>query len=211
LAVRMTARLGLRVTMVAGIAMLTGAMVLLAVIGTTGNITLLASFSLLGLGIGMVISPASNAIMGTLPRAKVGAGAGLRSMVQLLGGSFGVAIIGSLATARYRSQIGHALTTTLHGLPVSARGPVTDQIGDAFAVAARLPGPLGHATASAAGQAFLSGVHLTAIVAAVVMVIAMVIAAITIPNRVDAARHNETPDTTESVPAETLQAHGNSE
>jgi EmrB/QacA subfamily drug resistance transporter len=211
LAVRMTARVGLRITMVAGIAMLTAAMVLLAVIGTTGNITLLASFSLLGLGIGMVISPASNAIMGTLPRAKVGAGAGLRSMVQLLGGSFGVAIIGSLATARYRSQIGHALTTTLRGLPVSARGPVTDQIGDAFAVAARLPGPLGHATASAAGQAFLSGVHLTAIVAAVVMVIAMVIAAITIPNRVDAARHNETPDTTESVPAETLQAQGNSE
>jgi MFS transporter, DHA2 family, multidrug resistance protein len=211
LAVRITARVGLRATMVAGIAMLTASMVLLAVIGATGNWTLLASFSLLGLGLGMVISPASNAIMGTLPPAKVGAGAGLRSMVQLLGGSFGVAIIGSLATARYRSQISHALTTTLRGLPASAHGPVTDQIGDAFAVAARLPGPLGRATTSAAGQAFLSGVHLAGIVAAAVMVVALVVAAVTIPNRSEAARHDEMRATVERRPEESLQDYDKAE
>jgi MFS family permease len=191
LAVRITARLGLRITMVIGIALLTVSMVMLAMIGPDGNWALLTSFSLLGLGMGMVISPASNAIMGTLPPAKVGAGAGLRSMVQLLGGSFGVAIIGSLATDRYRSQVGHALGTTLRGLPGPARGPVGNQIGDAFAVAAHLPAALAHATRQAASQAFVSGVHLTAIVAAVIMLAAMAVAACTIPHRPESARERE--------------------
>jgi MFS transporter, DHA2 family, multidrug resistance protein len=205
MSVRITARAGLRSTMVAGIGMLTAAMLLLAVIGPTGNWTLLASFSLLGLGLGLVIAPASTAIMGTLSPAKTGAGAGLRSMVQLVGGSFGVAVIGSLATARYRSQMSHALTTTLHGLPISTRGPVTDQIGEAFAAATRLPEPLSRATKSAASQAFVSGVHLAGIVAAAVMVGALVIAAVAIPNRLE-TRYEEASSTTESEPEETLQA-----
>ena len=204
LSARITARVGLRSTMVAGIGMLTVSMLLLAVIGPTGNWILLASFSLLGLGIGLVIAPASTAIMGTLSPAKTGAGAGLRSMVQLVGGSFGVAVIGSLATARYRSQMGHALSTTLHGLPVSARGPVTDQIGEAFAAATRLPEPLSRATKAAASQAFVSGVHLAGIVAAAVMVGALVIAAVAIPNRLE-THYKEASSTTESEPEETLQ------
>jgi MFS transporter, DHA2 family, multidrug resistance protein len=207
LSVRISARAGLRITMVAGIAMLTASMVLLAVIGSSGNWTLLVSFSLLGLGIGLVIAPASTAIMGTLSPDKTGAGAGLRSMVQLVGGSFGVAVIGSIATARYRSQLSHSLATTLPGLPVSARGPVTDQIGEAFAAAANLPGPLGQATRSAASQAFLSGVHLAGIVAAAVMVVAMVIAAVAIPNRAE-TRHEETAGATESQHEEILPAQG---
>jgi EmrB/QacA subfamily drug resistance transporter len=206
LSVRIAARVGLRVTMVAGIGMLTVAMLLLAVIGASGSWILVVSFSLIGLGMGLVIAPASTAIMGTLSPAKTGAGAGLRSMVQLVGGSFGVAVIGSLATARYRSQVSHALTT-LHGLPVSARGPVTEQIGEAFAAAARLPGPLGQATKSAASEAFLSGVHLAGLVAAAVMLGALVIAAVAIPKQAQAL-HDETAGITEVQPEETLPAQG---
>jgi hypothetical protein len=186
--------------------MLTVAMLLLAVIGASGSWILVVSFSLIGLGMGLVIAPASTAIMGTLSPAKTGAGAGLRSMVQLVGGSFGVAVIGSLATARYRSQVSHALTT-LHGLPVSARGPVTEQIGEAFAAAARLPGPLGQATKSAASEAFLSGVHLAGLVAAAVMLGALVIAAVAIPKQAQAL-HDETAGITEVQPEETLPAQG---
>jgi EmrB/QacA subfamily drug resistance transporter len=207
LSVRIAARAGLRATMVAGIAMLTAAMLLLTVISASGTWTLLASFSLIGLGMGLVIAPASTAIMGTLSPAKTGAGAGLRSMVQLVGGSFGVAVISSLATARYRAQISQALSSTLHGLPAAARGPVSEQIGEAFGAAARLPGPLAQATRSAASQAFLSGVHLTGIVAAAVMAVAMVIAAVAIPRRVE-PRHDMLLGAAASKPEETLPAQG---
>ena len=69
---------------------------------------------------GLAVAPASTAIVGTLSPDKVGAGSGLRSMVQLLGGAFGVAIVGSLATTAYRSNIHAALAGALRSVPAGA-------------------------------------------------------------------------------------------
>jgi hypothetical protein len=142
------------------------------------------AFACIGLGMGLVIAPASNAIMGTLSPDKVGAGSGLRSTVQLLGGSFGVAIIGSLATSRYRDEIQHAFSGPLQGVPQAARPAIGNQIGEAIGAAGKLPPGLARATTVAANQAYVSGVRLSALVGVVVMVLATVAAAIYVPKYV---------------------------
>ena len=97
-AARLTDRFGLRTIMLTGMVLIAGGLVTVATLTVdSGFLTIAIAFGLIGSGMGLAVAPASTAIVGTLSPDKVGAGSGLRSMVQLLGGSFGVAIIGSLA------------------------------------------------------------------------------------------------------------------
>jgi hypothetical protein len=142
------------------------------------------AFAMIGFGLGLVIAPASNAIINALPPDKVGAGSGLRSMVQLLGGSFGVAIIGNLATSRYRDGVDQALRgPALRGLPAGARSAVSDQIGDAIGAARHLPTGLARTVTVTAQTAFVSGVRLGAAVGVGVLVVAIIAAAVYVPGR----------------------------
>jgi EmrB/QacA subfamily drug resistance transporter len=184
-AARLTARFGLRAIMVAGMTLVTGGLVTLATLSvTSGFATVAIAFSLVGFGMGLVIAPASNAIVGTLPADKVGAGSGLRAMVQLLGGTFGVAIVGSLASGVYRADIRRAFDGPLRHVAAASRPAIDSQIGDAVSVAAKLPRGLGRATREAANQAFVGGLHLSALVGVGIMIVALLSAAIYVPARV---------------------------
>jgi MFS family permease len=183
-AARATARWGLRLVMVSGMVLVAAALVVYTTLTTTsGVLPVGVAFALIGFGLGIVIAPASNAIIGTLPPDKIGAGSGLRSMVQLLGGSFGVAIIGNVATSRYRAQVHNALNGPLRGLPGGTRTALGNQIGDAIGAARRLPPGLGRLVSSTAEQAFVSGVRLGSVVGAAVLAVAIVAAATYIPGR----------------------------
>jgi MFS transporter, DHA2 family, multidrug resistance protein len=182
---RLTVRFGLRAIMVAGMALVTGGLITLATLTVaSGFLTVGLAFSLVGFGMGLVIAPASNAIVGTLPADKVGAGSGLRAMVQLLGGAFGVAIVGSLASGVYRSQIDKAFAGPLRHVPAGSRESIGNQIGEVAGVAAKLPPALGRAATEASNQAFVSGLRLSALVAIGVMLVAIVSAVIYVPSRV---------------------------
>jgi predicted MFS family arabinose efflux permease len=182
---RLTVRFGLRTMMLAGMALVTAGLVSLATLTvTSGFVTLGLGSGLIGLGMGLVIAPASNAIVGTLAPDKVGAGSGLRAMVQLLGGSFGVAIVASLATRTYRSEMQHAFAGPLRKVPAGVRKLIGNQVGDAQSAAGRLPHGLGQATRHAANHAFVSGLHLSALVGVGIMVVAIAAAAVYVPARV---------------------------
>jgi EmrB/QacA subfamily drug resistance transporter len=186
-AARLTHRFGLRRVLIVGMLLVTAGLACFASLTTHSGFTIVGiAFGCIGLGMGLVIAPASNAIIGTLSPDKVGAGSGLRSTVQLLGGSFGVAIIGSLAASRYRDQIQHAFSGPLAGIPQAARPAVDSQIGQAISAAGKLPPGLAQATTTAANQAYVSGVRLSALVAVVVMVLATVAASIYVPKHVQA-------------------------
>jgi EmrB/QacA subfamily drug resistance transporter len=199
IAARLTFQFGLRSIMLIGMVLVTAGLAVFATVSADSGFTPVAiAFGLIGMGIGLVIAPGSNAIIGTLPPGKVGAGSGLRSMVQLLGGSFGVAIVGSLATSRYQSEIQQAFAGPLRGVPTAARPAISSQIGDAVAAARTLPSGLAHAVTAAANRAFVNGIRLSAVVGVVIMVLATVAAAIYIPARMD------TPDADEAGPLEPL-------
>jgi MFS transporter, DHA2 family, multidrug resistance protein len=182
---RLTVRFGLRTMMLVGMTLVTGGLVSLATLTVaSGFVTLGLGSGLIGLGMGLVIAPASNAIVGTLAPDKVGAGSGLRAMVQLLGGSFGVAIVGSLATRTYRSDMQQAFAGPLRKVPAGVRKLIGNQLGDAQGAAGRLPHGLGQATRHAADHAFVSGLHLSALVGVGIMVVAIAAAAVYVPARV---------------------------
>jgi EmrB/QacA subfamily drug resistance transporter len=184
IATRLEDWLGLRRVMLAGMVLTTGGLVALAGLTVGSGFTPIGvATGLIGLGIGIVVAPASHAIVGTLPSDKIGAGSGLRAMVQLLGGALGVAIIGSLAAGAYRSSIHADFHTSLRAVPASARPAISNQIGDALGAAQSLPRGLAQATRSAASHAFVDGLHLSSIVGLGFMAVAMAATLAYVPAR----------------------------
>jgi EmrB/QacA subfamily drug resistance transporter len=184
LAIRMADRVGLRGVIVTGMVMAAAALGIYSTLQVSRNsIPIFLAFSLVGLGMGLIIAPASNAVIGSLAPDKVGVGSGLRSTVQLLAGSFGVAIIGSIATSRYRSRMGSTLNGPLSRLPAGTRSAIANQIGEATGAARHLPAGIASRVTAAADSAFVSGVRLAATVDLVVMVLAIAAVSRFIPSR----------------------------
>ena len=59
-----------------------------------------------GLGMGLAMSPATNAIMNAVPREKAGAGAAVNNTVRQVAGALGVAILGSIVAVAFRNHLG---------------------------------------------------------------------------------------------------------
>jgi MFS transporter, DHA2 family, multidrug resistance protein len=184
LAARLTALFGLRTIVLTGMVLVMSGLTIFATITTaSGFLPVALAFGALGCGMGLVVAPASNAIMSSLPPSKVGAGAGLRSTVQLLGGSFGVAIIGSLAVSRYRVEIEQALAGPLQNVPAGSRGAIMSQIGDARVAASHLAPSVAHSVVVQTNEAFVSGMRLSATVSVALLAVATVAAALWIPKQ----------------------------
>jgi MFS family permease len=86
---------------------------------------LLPAFMLLGIGMGLVMSPMSTAAMNSVDRTKAGVASGTLSMSRMVGGTFGVAVLGALVAAVGR----HDLTQSLPQLPDATRERLVDGLG----------------------------------------------------------------------------------
>ena len=67
-----------------------------------------AASSLMGVGMGLVMSPMSTAAMNAVDRSKAGVASGVLSMIRMVGGTFGVAVTGALISAIGRSKLDDA-------------------------------------------------------------------------------------------------------
>jgi predicted MFS family arabinose efflux permease len=123
----------------------------------------LAGGMLLGGGMGIAMAPASGALMGALPTEHAGVGSALNDTVQELGAAFGVAILGSVLAAVYRSHLPV-------GVPDAARRSLGDAIG-----AAQAAGPGGNGLVVAARSAFDTAMHHSLLVGAGVAVLGAVV------------------------------------
>ncbi|HSO98016.1 MAG TPA: MFS transporter, partial [Solirubrobacteraceae bacterium] len=106
LAGRLTDRVGPRPLMTAGLLVVAAALLWQSRMTVyTGYGFLLPGFVLMGIGMGLVMSPMSTAAMNAVDRTKAGAASGMLSMSRMVGGTFGVAIMGALVATIGRSQI----------------------------------------------------------------------------------------------------------
>ncbi len=174
--------------MLTGMVLIAGGLVTVATLTVdSGFLTIAIAFGLIGSGMGLAVAPASTAIVGTLSPDKVGAGSGLRSMVQLLGG-----IVRSGHHRQPRRDGVTAPTCTLRspGRCTACRRERGKRSalrsGTRSRVAGTLPHGLAQATKEAANQAFVSGLRLAALVGVAVMVVSTVVAAIYVPAHVAA-------------------------
>jgi MFS transporter, DHA2 family, multidrug resistance protein len=120
-------------------------------------------------------------IVGSAPPERAGAAAAVSETSSELGGALGIAILGSIGTAVYRTEVATAIPP---GVPPEAAGAARGTLGGALAVAERLPEQLGAALLGPARDAFTHGMQLTAAICAVIALGTAVVAARTISRHV---------------------------
>lgn len=89
----------------------------------------LLAYALVGAGVGLAATPASRALMGSVPPARAGMGSGFLDLTRDFGGAVVQAIMGGLLAASYASHI----RSDVAGLPASEAGEMTDETADALA------------------------------------------------------------------------------
>jgi EmrB/QacA subfamily drug resistance transporter len=145
----------------------------------------LAFLMLLAAGMAATMAPATDSIMGEVPPNKAGVGSAINDTTRELGGALGVAIIGSLMSARYVTGMREFFTGPGAALPDDAARASTDQLGAAVGLAHQL-GDAGTALADTARTSFMNGWTLSLLVAAAVALVASAATLALLPNRATA-------------------------
>jgi len=149
---------------------------------TLGYGVIAAQMVLYGLGMGLTSGPATESIMGAISRSKAGVGSAVNDTTRLIGGTLGVAVIGSVYASVYGSRL---TATTPAGVPGQAAALAHQSVGAAYAAAggvANLGHPVvGQALRLAATNAFLRGLTVGALVAGGVAAAGAILAALFLP------------------------------
>ena len=130
---------------------------------------LLPGFILMGMGMGLVMSPMNTAAMNAVDKTKAGAASGVLSMSRMVGGTFGVAIMGALVTTIGRSQ----LNGSLPNVPAHVRAQIADALGAGGGIGAHAPAHVVAAVRQAYVSALGTGLTVTASVAVAGSLIAL--------------------------------------
>ena len=145
---------------------------------TLGYGVIAVQMVLYGLGMGLTSAPATESIMGAVSRRQAGVGSAVNDTTRLLGGTLGVAVIGSVYVSLYGSRLTAGLPT---GLPHAVTAIAHQSLGAAYAVAGRVPGAAGQAVHDAATNAFLHGLSVGCLVAGGVAAAGAVLAVLFLP------------------------------
>lgn len=144
---------------------------LLALAGTDSKSSVVAGFAFVYLALGVIAALGTDIVVGAAPAEKSGSAAALSETVQELGIAAGVAILGGLTTAIYRTTV-----EVPAGLNPSAAEAYRDSLSGASSVASQVPAEaLGNAPA-----AFTSGLNLAALVAGIGIAAAALACAVTL-------------------------------
>ena len=159
-------RAGLNQVVATGFAsMATGFAVLGFVTPDTPYLVIAGAIVLLAAGMAVTIAPATGAIMSSVPLNKAGVGSAVNDTTREFGGALGIAILGSIVAAHFRS----AFDTT--GLPADVAAVADESVGAAVSVGARIGGPEGGALIERAGVAFTEAINVAFLTASVVAVL----------------------------------------
>jgi MFS transporter, DHA2 family, multidrug resistance protein len=130
---------------------------------TSGLVPVIAGSVIISLGLAPVFGVTTELIVGAAPPEQAGAASGISETASELGGALGIAILGSVGVAIYRSELADRLPAAVPAEVVEA---ARDTLGSAAAAAAQLPGDLGSDVLAAAHEAFVVGMQVTSAIAA---------------------------------------------
>ncbi|WP_367047290.1 MFS transporter [Streptomyces sp. Je 1-332] len=202
LAPKVAAKIGARSTMTVGVALSALGLALMAMFVSVdgGYLSILAGMIIMGIGMGLSMTPSTEAITGALPRAKQGVASALNDVTREFGTALGIAMLGALLASGYRS----AIDGKLDGIPDGAADTAREGIANAIEVA---PTTGGHAQdlIHAAQQSFVDGWQQSMWVGATVMAALLVYVALrgpknTAPRQPDAEAATEA-EVTDNVAA----------
>jgi EmrB/QacA subfamily drug resistance transporter len=177
---RLAVRFGNNVVVATGLALWGGAVLWISTVSTgTPYYVIVGQMIMGGGGLGLITAPATEAVMGAVPKEKAGVGSAVNDATRLFGAALGVAVIGSIAASLYNSQLASTLPPDL---PAQAAAAAKGSVGGAL-VAAKALGSGGHNLATAAVDAFLHSVSGSLHVAGAVALLGAIMAAVLLPAR----------------------------
>ncbi|MDJ0771075.1 MAG: DHA2 family efflux MFS transporter permease subunit [Ilumatobacter sp.] len=164
---RIVERLGTTSVVRAGLALLAAAFVWISfrVEVDTAYLEIVGQMIFLGVGLGLTTAPATESIMGSLSADKAGVGSAVNDTTRELGGTLGVAIIGSVFSSVYIGALGDSDRGVFAQLPPETQELTQESVGAARFIAAEL-GPNAPAYLAEVNDAFLSGLAVGCLVAA---------------------------------------------
>jgi DHA2 family multidrug resistance protein-like MFS transporter len=166
------------------------------VAGASGLRDIVIGSIVYSLGISPVVILATDLIVGSAPVERAGAASAISETSSELGGALGIAILGSIGTAVYRSMMA---TGVPPGLPPEAIAAARGTLGGAVATAGQLPEQLGSALLGTAREAFSQAFEVVAAISAVLVLATAILTVVTL-RRVGPGSESLTEDLAPAIP-----------
>ncbi|MFD0342706.1 MFS transporter [Streptomyces sp. NPDC127117] len=144
-------------------------------------VLLTAAFVALGFGLQTTLFGAYESMLSEAPADRAGGAAAIGETSYQLGAGMGIALLGSVMNAAYAPGLSKLPEA---GVPAGARAAAAHSLGEAYQVADRLGGPLGAVLRSTARHSFITGLHVTLLVSAALL-LAGALAALRLPRAMD--------------------------
>ena len=139
----------------------------------------------LAIGFSLVNAPSTAALMDTLSAEQIGSGAAVNETTRELGGTMGVAIIGSVFSSLFGPEIRQVLTPLLgRGLSFNEMKSAQGSMQVARGLVAQLPGPNGRLLRGQVVRAFMDGLHRGCVVAGAGALFVALVVFFTLPSNI---------------------------
>jgi hypothetical protein len=181
---QLAVKVGTKVIVTSGLLMVTAFYVWIALVNdpTTSYAIIASQMVLGGLGMGFTTAPATESVMGAISLSQAGVGSAVNDSTRLIGGTLGVAVIGSVFTSVFSNDISRHLSAAANAAFGST---VSQSAGAALAVSNKLAASghpaLGAQIHQVASDAFIHGFHVGCLVAAGVTGFGVLLAALFLP------------------------------
>jgi EmrB/QacA subfamily drug resistance transporter len=163
---RLAGRLGTRTLVVTGLALFGTAFAWVAVSpADQPYLQIAAQMVLIGTGIGLTSTPATESILSVLPPAKAGVGSAVNDATREAGGTLGVAVLGSIFTSIYAHHLAH---TNITALPHQVVTAAQHSVGAAITAATHTAPSLSYQLLNDVHASFMNGLHTASLVAALI-------------------------------------------
>jgi len=181
LSARFVERLGTKRVVLTGLSLVVTGMLLLSTIASDSPYPIVIGyFMVMAAGMGMTMAPATEAVMGSLPRAKAGVGSAINDTTRQVGGALGVAVIGTIVSSVYSARI--LDLGAVFDLTSGQVAQAESSLGGAQSLAASLGDQAG-AFAAAASDGFVDALSIGLRIAAFAVAVAFVVAWKFLPSR----------------------------
>ena len=163
-------RIGTKAVVFVGLLMLTAAFAWVATVSVDVSYLQVAlQMVLLGGGLGLTTAPATDSIMGVVRPEQAGAGSAVNDATRQIGGTLGVAVVGSIFSTLYIHQLSDS--AILRVFPEPAQETAREGLAQGLAVAAQAPAPVAQTLRDTVSDAFMSGLHAGCLTAAAVCLV----------------------------------------
>ena len=175
---------GARTVVTAGMILTaTGVFILSFLNASSGYGHVLIGMFVMASGMGLTMTPMTELIMSSVPRDKAGVGSAMNDTTREVGTTLGVAVLGSILSSGYTSNLGPVVAA----LPAPARQTAEGSLAGALGVAREIGGTRGAAIVDAAKSAWADGLHLSMLIGAGIVLVAAAIAARYLPGKLGSA------------------------